>query len=91
MTVPSSSTIWPGIASRVTPSIVVVGATLTEVPAGPVAQCGLVDPQQLSHFGAGRSLGNPALREAVRIRTARACVSTSYFFGAGMIRFSHLS
>ncbi|GAA2946073.1 hypothetical protein GCM10010446_34190 [Streptomyces enissocaesilis] len=25
--VPSSSTIWPGIASRVTPSIVVVGAT----------------------------------------------------------------
>lgn len=29
--VPSSSTIWPGIASRVTPSIVVVGAT----PAAP--------------------------------------------------------
>ena len=26
--VPSSSTIWPGTASRVTPSIVVVGATL---------------------------------------------------------------
>ena len=29
--VPSSSTIWPGIASLVTPSIVVVGAT----PAAP--------------------------------------------------------
>lgn len=29
--VPSSSTIWPGIASRVTPSIVVAGAT----PAAP--------------------------------------------------------
>ena len=29
--VPSSSTIWPGIARRVTPSIVVVGAT----PAAP--------------------------------------------------------
>jgi hypothetical protein len=34
--VPSSSTIWPGIARRVTPSIVVVGATLA-APSRPAS------------------------------------------------------